>query len=275
VVIWRFATGGWIRTAPCIAEDGTIYCVSLDNYLYAIAPNGSMKWRTDVGAGTSPTIGQDGTIYAGWSQLYAINPLNGHVKWVFNPGPDRVIEGGTPAHSADGTIYFGVCIGEDQGGEIIAINSNGNEEWRATIADERIESAPAISEDGTIYIGSSWKPSGGFLHAFGPKNIKIEKPEPGKLYLFGVSVCKTLLGKTIIIGSVTVKVNAESWNEIESIHFYFDGIDQYNLTKPPFEWRMNKRDEDLFPLNHTIMITGYYQDGSSYSDSIDVLYFHF
>jgi outer membrane protein assembly factor BamB len=107
---WRFGTGGWIRTSPCIAEDGTIYCVSLDNYLYAIFPNGTMKWKTNVGAGTSPTIGQDGTIYAGWSDLYAVNPIDGSIKWIFNPGTNRVIEGGTPAHSVDGTIYFGAII---------------------------------------------------------------------------------------------------------------------------------------------------------------------
>jgi outer membrane protein assembly factor BamB len=171
VVIWRFATGGWVRTAPCIAEDGTIYCVSLDNYLYAIAPNGSMKWRTDVGAGTSPTIGHDGTIYAGWNKLYAVNPIDGHINWVYDPGSNRCIEGGTPAHSADGTIYCGVIYrvgGSSQGGEIVAINPDGTEKWRETIADYRVQSAPAISEDGTIYIGSSWNPDGGFLHAFGP-----------------------------------------------------------------------------------------------------------
>jgi outer membrane protein assembly factor BamB len=170
-VKWRFGTGGWVRTAPCIADDGTIYCVSLSNYLFAINPNGTMKWRTDVGAGTSPTIGQDGTIYAGWNHLYAVNPTDGSIKWVFTPGSQKVIEGGTPAHSMDGTIYLGVCTGEDMGGEIIAINSNGTEKWRETIADVRVQSAPAIAEDGTIYIGSCWKPDGGFLHAFGPLNL--------------------------------------------------------------------------------------------------------
>ena len=78
---WRFPTGDWIRVSPCIADDGIIYCVSTDGYLYGIYPNGIMKWRTWVEAGTSPTIGQDGTIYAGWSQLYAINP-DGSVKWI-------------------------------------------------------------------------------------------------------------------------------------------------------------------------------------------------
>jgi outer membrane protein assembly factor BamB len=125
-VKWAFHTGNWIRTSPCIADDGTIYCVSLDNYLYAIYPNGTMRWRTGVGAGTSPTIGQDGTVYCGYSNLYAINPTNGSVKWVFNPGPERTIQGSTPCNSVDGTIYFGTS----DAGEIIAVNPDGTEKWR-------------------------------------------------------------------------------------------------------------------------------------------------
>jgi outer membrane protein assembly factor BamB len=164
---WRFATGGWIRTSPCIAEDGTIYCVSLDNYLYAVNPNGTMKWRTNIGAGTSPTIGQDGTIYAGWDHLYAISPINGSVRWVFNPGNGRTIEGATPAHSADGTIYFGTHINDYNGGEIIAVNLNGTERWRKQIADCTVDSAPAIDEDGSVYIGSGNLNGPCYLYAFG------------------------------------------------------------------------------------------------------------
>jgi outer membrane protein assembly factor BamB len=276
-VKWRFGTGGWVRTAPCIADDGTIYCASLSNYLFAINPNGTMKWRTDVGAGTSPTMGQDGTVYAGYDHLYAINPINGSVKWTFDPGVGRSIQGATPCHSADGTIYFGTHIYESDGGEIIAVNQNGTEKWRKMIANDWVDSAPAIAEDGTVYIGSSWQPDGGYLHAFGPgelKKIEIQQPEPGKLYLFGLSVSKTISGNTVIIGSVNVKVHAYSWNEIESIHFYVDGIDQYNLTKPPFEWRMNQRYGKMFPLKHTITVTGFYKGGYSWSESIDVMYFH-
>jgi outer membrane protein assembly factor BamB len=172
-VKWRFGTGGWVRTAPCIADDGTIYCVSLSNYLFAINPNGTMKWRTDVGAGTSPTIGQDGTIYAGWNRLYAVNPTNGSIKWVFNPGSNSCIEGGTPCHSSDGTIYFGTRIQEIAGGEIIAVNPNGTERWRKLIANDEVQSAPAIDKNGTVYIGSSSYDvthgvDFGYLHAFGP-----------------------------------------------------------------------------------------------------------
>jgi outer membrane protein assembly factor BamB len=268
---WRFGTGGWVRTAPCIAEDGTIYCVSLSNYLYAVYPNGTMKWRTNVGAGTSPTIGQDGTVYAGYDHLYAINPINGSVKWIFNPGPGRTIRGATPCNSVDGTIYFGTF----DGGELIAVNSNGTEKWRKNIGT--CDSAPAIAEDGTIYTGTSYEGGGGLL-AFGPgepKKIEIQQPEPGKLYLFGKDLGSTPKNNTVILGSVKVKVHAFSENDIASVHFYVDGTDQYNLTKPPFEWRMNQRYGNLFPLKHTITVTGFYEGSYSWSESIDVMYFHF
>ena len=168
---WKFDTGNWIRTSPCIGDDGTIYCVSLDNYLYAVYPNnGTQKWRAFVNAGTSPTIGQDGTIYCGWDILKAINP-DGSLKWDFNPGNNRRIQGGTPCHSADGTIYFGTIRGLSSydGGEIIAVNPDGTEKWRKGICNRRIEFAPLIAEDGTIYIGSSSEEQGddyGHLHAF-------------------------------------------------------------------------------------------------------------
>ena len=167
---WKFPTGDWVRVSPCIADDGTIYCVSLDSYLYAIYPNGTMKWKTGVGAGTSPTIGPDGTIYAGWSYLCAVNPMNGSVKWVFNPG--GTIEGGTPCTSNDGTIYFGTS----NGGDLIAVNPDGTEAWRAHIGD--CESAPAIGPDGSIYIGSTDNNLNGYLYSFGrgPLNIDANGP---------------------------------------------------------------------------------------------------
>jgi len=160
-VKWKFPTGYYVRVSPCIADDGTIYCVSRDGYLYAVYPNGTMKWNTNVHAGTSPTIGQDGTVYAGWKELYAVNPTDGSVKWTFDPGSDRTIQGGTPCNSVDGTIYFGTS----DGGEIIAVNPDGTEKWRKQIGT--CESAPAIGEDGTVYVGSRHNMYG-YLHAIGP-----------------------------------------------------------------------------------------------------------
>jgi len=191
---WKFETGYYVRVSPCIADDGIIYCVSRDGYLYAIYPNGTMKWQTYVHAGTSPTIGWDGTIYAGWKDLYAIDPVNGSIKWIFDPGEGRNIEEGTPCGSVDGTIYFGTCISystQPDGGEIIAVNPDGTEHWRIHLANGYIMSAPAIGSDGTVYVGS-WNDGTppydwGYLHAIGlldqdaPSAPIIDGPESGRI----------------------------------------------------------------------------------------------
>jgi len=167
---WKYKTGNWIRTSPCIGDDGTIYIVSLDGSLHAVNPDGSFKWSTYVGAGTSPTIGWDGTIYCGYTKLHAVNPVNGSVKWTFDVG--GTIRGGTPCNSIDGTIY----VGTSDGGEIIAINSDGTLKWRKRIGT--VESPPAIDEDGGVYVGSCQTPGEGFLHAFGIGDLQADSKGP-------------------------------------------------------------------------------------------------
>jgi outer membrane protein assembly factor BamB len=165
---WKYKTGDWIRVSPCIADDGTIYVVSFDCNIHAVNPNGTMKWKTYLGqAGTSPTIGLDGTIYCGYRDLYAINPENGSVKWVYDvPG---TVEGGTPCSSIDGTIYLGTW----EGGYLIAVNPDGTEQWRKKIGDFT-DSPPAIGADGTVYIGSHEDA----FYAFGKGLLWVEANGP-------------------------------------------------------------------------------------------------
>jgi outer membrane protein assembly factor BamB len=282
---WNFDTGNWIRTSPCIADDGTIYIVSLDNYLYAIRPNGTLKWKTNVGAGTSPTIGQDGTIYCGYSKLYAINPTDGSVKWTFNPGSDRRIRGGTPCNSIDGTIYFGTHIGEYYGGEIIAVNPNGTEKWRKMIATDWVDSAPAIAEDGTIYIGSTCEPSDGYLHAFGPgdmKKIEIEKPKDGHLYMLNHLIRKSFFGRTIIFGDIDVKASATLPDEVEKVRFrlksnliYSDQYIVYEDTEPPYEWHIDASDLEFRFCSYNLEVRAYYKGGCEWFEDMDMILIYF
>jgi len=72
------------------------------------------------------------------------------------------------AISYEGTLYFGASEKMTKG-DIIAVYQNGTEKWRKTIANDWVFSSPAISNDGTIYIGSSSANQGwpyGYLYAF-------------------------------------------------------------------------------------------------------------
>lgn len=188
---WKYKTGDWIRVSPCIADDGTIYVVSFDEYLHAVNPNGTMKWKSFCGAGTSPTISWDGTIYCGGYDLYAFYPENGSVKWIFDvPG---TVEGGTPCNSIDGTIYLGTW----DGGYLIAVNPDGTEQWRKKL-NQYTDSPPAIGADGTVYIGSSGNPGEGWLYAFGKGPLWVEANGPYSGYAHSlIQFSGTIYGGTL------------------------------------------------------------------------------
>jgi outer membrane protein assembly factor BamB len=180
---WRFKTGDYIKGPASIAEDGTIYFGSFDDYLYALYPNGTMKWRCRIGWGSenNPSIGKDGIIYIGGERLYAIYP-NGTQKWAFDMGYLHWIGQSSTAISADGTVYVGTNIGDGRGGEIIAVNPDGTEQWRKNIANGVVSSSPCIGKDGTIYIGAhSLDDEGysyGILYAFGAGELKTDANGP-------------------------------------------------------------------------------------------------
>lgn len=176
---WQFKAGDpiynqrwdvWkgIMSSPAIASDGTIYITSSSNYLFAIHPDGTEKWRFyvkwDNDFWSSPTIGPDGTVFVGSARddaavefpsgLYAINP-DGTEKWHF-----EIASGVTssPAVGDDGTVYVGGAKADPwkqnpDKGKVFAIDSNGEKKWEFT-TELWMESSPAIGSDGTIYIGS-------------------------------------------------------------------------------------------------------------------------
>jgi outer membrane protein assembly factor BamB len=180
---WRYKTGGIIKGSPSISDDGTIYIGSYDDYVHAIYPNnGTRIWKCKVGKGTetNPSIGPDGTIYVGGEKLYAINP-NGTLKWSFDLGPERWVQMSSPCISSDGTIYIGTNIGSSgvEGGDIIAVNPDGTEHWRKKICNSGwVDSSPCIGPDGTVYIGCAFDAANGYLFAFGRGELKADADGP-------------------------------------------------------------------------------------------------
>jgi len=156
--LWKFEFDGRVETSPAIGSDGIIYVGGsygeLTWYLFAIYPNGTLKWRYRTDGliwDCCPAIAEDGTIYIGsWDDcLHAVNP-DGTRKWRFDSGGAI---SSSPAIGQDGTIYFGTMRGFDKG-DVIAVYPNGTEKWRYKTG-YYILSDPAIGDDGTVYIGSS------------------------------------------------------------------------------------------------------------------------
>jgi outer membrane protein assembly factor BamB len=185
---WRFGGIGDFNSSPSIGSDGTIYIGSdfrnyaygeeknkivsysatTEGYLYAISPDGILKWLVDLygDVDSSPAIANDGTIYVGSDKhdVFAVNP-NGTIRWSF---PTRNDVNSSPAIGDDGTIY----VGSDDG-FLYALNPNGTEKWRYEEGGA-IGSSPTIISNGIIYVGSA----SGNLIAVGGKGTVMNSPWP-------------------------------------------------------------------------------------------------
>jgi len=164
-VRWRNDLGfQFTQSSPSIDSDGTIYILS-DNYLNALYPDGSVKWKFEIknfsspeliyGSQSSPAVGNDGTIYFGCDNkyIYAINS-DGSLKWDYKTG-DSVRS--SPALDTEDTVYIG-----SNDSYFYSFNSDGALNWRYKTGGE-INSSPAIGMNGTVYVGSN----DGYLYAFG------------------------------------------------------------------------------------------------------------
>ena len=149
---WIYTTGSAV-SAPSIAEDNTIYIGS--DQLYAINPDGSLKWSYPLGSTVhSAAIGSDGTVYVCSDQLYVFTP-DGSLQWSYATGGAM---DSAPAIDAAGTAYVG-C--DDH--KLYAINADASLKWTYTTGGA-LHSAPAIGADGTVYVGSNDSK----LYAIGP-----------------------------------------------------------------------------------------------------------
>ena len=105
---WRFmADDLYIVSRPAVGPDGTIYAAGVNGHLYALAPNGGVKWIFNAGPGNvlqPVSVAGDGTIYfSSEADIYAVSPL-GKLKWKFTEPAFRRIFAG-PTAGPDGNIY--------------------------------------------------------------------------------------------------------------------------------------------------------------------------
>ena len=139
---WKTHIGCALPAYPVIDKDGVIYTGC--GRLYAIYPNGTVKWTLDIDV-WGIAIAKDGTIYAStwWEYFYAINP-DGTIKWKCKLNGGAC---GYPLIGEDGTIYIGTSHSLTANGKFYAIYPNGTIKWSVDLDG----CSSAVLNNNTIY----------------------------------------------------------------------------------------------------------------------------
>jgi outer membrane protein assembly factor BamB len=144
------ANGIGSGASATIGTDGTIFVGANNSNMYAVAPDGNIKWlfeaeRELAGIWTTPVLSPDGqTIYFGANKggVYALSTADGSKRWQFP------VYGSIYASSvldARGLLYTGTTIEH-----LYTLDSNSGEQlWDLDMHNE-IWCAPSVRPDGTL-----------------------------------------------------------------------------------------------------------------------------
>jgi len=152
--------------SPVVGADGSIYVGSRVGWLYALTPEGSLKWKFSVGDDyiSSPLMGSDGTLYVGTSNntIYALDPNNGSIKWSLSPETYGWIS--CEVIGSDGILYA-TC--ED--GYLYAIDSNTHSiKWYFSV--DSVLDDVIIGSNNTLYAGGAVD---GYLYSIGQSESEL------------------------------------------------------------------------------------------------------
>jgi outer membrane protein assembly factor BamB len=158
-IIWEFITQeNLYSSSDALGLDGTIYFTGSKGTLYALNPDGSLKWQTNSTSGfnfgrTSIAMSPDGSIlYIGGndSTLNAVDVQTSKIIWKFFRG--AIFNNTSSLVDSEGNIYL--YAREQSNYKIISLNSAGKMRWK-TKDDVLNQFNPTVDmhmdKDGFIY----------------------------------------------------------------------------------------------------------------------------
>lgn len=155
-VAWKYWTDDYyvLHSSPTIDHEGTVYLGGDDKDYYALYPDGTLKWRWDVG---ESWVDSSSCIDPYENMYIAIDGLSQSYGTVYKFSLDGVVEWewqftgwteSSPIIAADGTIVFG-----SRDDFVYAMNPDGTLKWQYKTGND-VRSSPAMDPFGVIYIGS-------------------------------------------------------------------------------------------------------------------------
>jgi outer membrane protein assembly factor BamB len=243
---WRFKTRGSVDSGIAIDMDGTLYFGDFSGWLYALYPDGSLKWEHEAMAHITlemPCIANNGIIYIGSHARLQAWDHNGTCLWSIGVGGNI---GSSPAVADDGTIYVG-----HMNNDMCAVYPNGTIKWKYTTGSW-IACDPTIHPDGTIVFGSSDT----YIYALYPNGTLRWKYKTGEIvrghasiddqgviymscwdgYLYAFNVDGTLIKKfdMPIAGGETMAFGPD-----DTIYVTYDGLAAIDPSDWTVKWKFD------------------------------------
>ncbi len=227
---FSFKAGAGLCGTPTLGPDGTCYVGGLDGKLYAVAPDGSLRWSvvTEGPIEAAPCYHPEGQVVFGSYDgiVRAVDPDAGPC-WTADLGAPVMT---TPCFDDEGRLWFGADNGRlyafDHRGKILArltladlvvaspvcVHGHvyvadeslyGTDGTRLPLAAEPIVAAAAADADGTLYVGS-WD---GFLYCVREGALVWNAPMDGQIYAActvgpdGQIVATTRAGKVVALAN--------------------------------------------------------------------------
>ena len=147
-VMWSVQTGA-ILASPSVDVLGVVYIGSLDGSFVAVR-NGTVLWEHKTHPIYASAAVSNTTVFCAnmEGEVFALNLTTGVIKWSVRPSKRPITS--SPSLSPDGTIVY--VAGQD--GHLRAFSTvDGQIKWAFNVGFVD-GSSPAVSADGTIYIGS-------------------------------------------------------------------------------------------------------------------------
>lgn len=176
-LIWKFSAGGAVTSSTRVGADGSLYFGCLDGYFYAVNPDGSLKWKKNLGEEiwSSPALLEGGkVVFIGSmaedsANVFALDGQTGEIIWKYKTGGPVF---SSPAVSHDNKAVFFCSFDAN----CYAFNTEGRQLW-VFEGDSAFQSSPAVSRnDGTIFVGSSE----GIIYAVDSSNGQLKWTREGE-----------------------------------------------------------------------------------------------
>jgi outer membrane protein assembly factor BamB len=159
--MWSFRTGKGVFSSPVVAADGTIYVGSADRTLYALSPDGTVRWKEQTGdiIDSAALLDDRGRVYfgSGDGKLRARVAATGAEVWTMQADDPSVSKAfinwfeGNVAMGPSGRLYV-----PNDDFFVYAVDRDTGAVTRRYKMPDQTWSSPAVdANDGTLFIGNN------------------------------------------------------------------------------------------------------------------------